>query len=58
MHVCMYTRRKCTEAHAADACRLGSAAAWLAGMAYLKCWLNCRFLAGVIIQAYMHGREG
>lgn len=54
----MYTRRKCTEAHVAGACRLGSTAAWLAGMAYLKCWLNCRFLVGVIIQAYVHGREG
>lgn len=46
------------EAHVAGACRFGSTAAWLAGMAYLKCWLNCRFLVGVIIQAYMHGREG
>lgn len=24
----------------------------------MKCLLNCRFLVGVIIQAYMHGREG
>lgn len=27
-------------------------------MAYLKCWLNCRFLLGVIIRPCMHGREG
>ncbi len=39
-------------------CRFLSAAAWLAGMAYMKCSLNCRFLVGVIIQAYMHGKGG
>ncbi len=49
---------RCTKTHTVDTCRFLSAAAWLAGMAYMKCLLNCRFLVGVIIQAYMHGREG
>lgn len=49
---------RCTKTHTVDTCRFLSAAVWLAGTAYMKCLLNCRFLVGVIIQAYMHGREG
>lgn len=49
---------RCTKTHTVDTRRFLSAAVWLAGMAYMKCLLNCRFLVGVIIQAYMHGREG
>lgn len=49
---------RCTKTHTVDTCIFLSAAAWLAGMAYMKCLLNCRFLVGVIIQAYMHGRGG
>lgn len=49
---------RCTKAHTVGTCRFRSTAAWLAGMAYIKHELNCRFLVGVIIQAYMHGREG
>lgn len=48
----------CTKAHIVGTCRFRSTAAWLAGLAYIKCLLNCRFLVDVIIQAYMHGREG
>lgn len=55
-HACRRVRG--TEVHRGACSRVGSTAAWLAGMAYLMRWLNWRFLVGVIIQAYVHGREG
>lgn len=48
----------CTKTHTVDTWRFLSAAGWFPGMAHMKCSLNCRFLIGVIIQAYMHRRKG